>query len=146
MKLGARGESLIKSFERLRLIAFKPRPEDPWTIGWGRTRGVHEGMTISDTTAEVWFHEDVANAERIINSINVPLTQSQFDALVSLVYNVGGEAVSGRSTIGRALRAHDWRSSWKGFALWTATPGAELGQARRRTAEMALFLMDGRQP
>lgn len=145
MKLGARGEALIKSFEKLQLTSYDDGT-GVWTIGWGHTAGVHPGVTITVETAQRYFDADVAAAVRAVNAIGVPLTQSQFDALVSIVFNCGAEAVSGRSTIGKALRVGDWRSAWKGFALWTATPGAELGQARRRSAEMALFLMDGRHP
>lgn len=145
MKLGARGESIIKSFERLVLTSYDDG-RGTWTIGWGHTAGVHPGVTITPETAQRYFESDVASATATVNSIGVPLTQSQFDALVSLVFNCGAGAVSGRSTVGRALRASDWRAAWRGFALWSATPGQELGQARRRSAEMALFLMDGRHP
>lgn len=142
MKLSARGEALIKSFEGLRLTSYDDGT-GTWTIGWGHTRNVHPGISITLETAELYFAADVSNAERAVNVLHhLPLYQSQFDALVSLVFNCGSVVISGRSTIGRALRAGDWRGAWKGFALWSATPGAELGQARRRTAEMALFLED----
>lgn len=145
MNLGPRGESLIKSYEQLRLTSYDDGT-GTWTIGWGHTKDVHPGTTITAETAEHYFSDDVLGVEGAINSLRIPLTQSQFDALASLIFNVGPDAISGRSTIGRALRAGDWRAAWKGFALWSATPGMELGQARRRTSEMMLFLEDGRHP
>lgn len=137
------GLALIKEFEQLRLVAYKPTPNDVWTIGWGHTRGVQPGDQITPEEADVLLREDLADAERAINRLGLPLTQSQFDALVSLVYNVGGGAVSGNSTIGRALRRHRWYDAWRGFALWTKQSGSDLrGLARRRAREMALYVED----
>lgn len=143
MNIGLRGETLIKRYEDLRLTSYDDGT-GTWTIGWGHTRGVHPGMTITEDTAETLFKEDVLPAENAVNAVEVPLTPSMFDALTSLCFNVGGRAVSGRSTIGKALRIRDYIGAWRGFALWTATPGFELGLARRRSAEMGLFLEDGK--
>lgn len=143
ISLSSQGIAIIKRWEQLRLQAYKPRPnpEEPWTIGWGHTRGVRQGMTITPEAAEEFLREDLEPI--VANLKTLPhLTQSAFDALASLCFNCGVGAVGGRSTIGRALRAGDWRGAWRGFSLWTATPGAELGQARRRSEEMALFLSD----
>lgn len=143
MNLGKRGKDLIKSFEKLRLISYRPTPNDVWTIGWGHTNGVREGMTIDEATAERFLTEDVRKTEVAINDAGAKLTQSMFDAIVSLCFNVGIRAVSDHATIGRAIRSGDWIDAWRGFDLWTATSGAELGLARRRSREMALFLEDG---
>lgn len=144
--LGTRGEQLIKHFEMLRLQAYRPIPSDPWTIGWGHTRTAHEGMTITKTQAERLFREDVLPVERAVSSIQTALTSSMSDAIISLCFNVGTSAINANSTIGRALRAGGtggYIRAWRAFSLWTATPGAELGLSRRRSAEMALFLEDG---
>lgn len=143
MELRERGEDLIKSFEKLRLMAYRPIPSDPWTIGYGHTRNVYEGMTITTTTAETLFDEDIAVLAKSINGIGARITQSMFDALASLCFNVGTRSISSQSIIGKAIRTEDWLAAWRGFSLWTATPGAELGLARRRTKEMMLFLEDG---
>ncbi len=145
MNLGWRGSALIKSFEVLNLTSYEDST-GTWTIGWGHTRGVRPGMTITERTAEELFAEDAEHAQSAVLALGIPLLQSQFDALVSLVFNVGPGAISGRSTIGRALRAGDRLAAWRGFTLWIATRGAEFGLARRRTAEMALFLADGPHP
>ena len=143
MNLGQRGATLIKKIETLSLTSYKKSEEDPWTIGWGHTAGVHEGMTITETTAELLFKADVADSERVVNDLGLNLTQSMFDALVSLCFNVGPRAISGRSTIGRALRRRQWIEAWQGFSLWVRTKNMELGQSRRRSLEMILFVADG---
>lgn len=94
------GFDLIKGFEGLALIAYpdpaSPRAKtgsgsgDPWTIGWGHTEGVKEGDAITLAEAEAFLTADVGKAAAIIREqITVPLTQSQFNALVSLVFNLG---------------------------------------------------------
>lgn len=143
MKLGARGRDLIKAREAFRLTAYRPTPEDVWTIGWGHTEGVTAGMEITAAQADSFFEGDVAGAVAAVNATGAALTQGQFDALVSLVFNVGVEAVAPRSTIGRALRMGDRFAAWRGFALWTKQGGHDLrGLAARRAEEMALFMAD----
>lgn len=142
--LGPRGEALIKSYETLRLKAYMPTPNDKPTIGWGHTRNVKMGMTCTAQQAEQWFKEDVAEATTEVNKLTVALTQSMFDALVSLVYNVGPDAVDQANTIYRALMKKDYIAAWRGFSLWTKQAGKDLlGLARRRAKEMDLFLQDG---
>lgn len=147
MKLGERGEALIKGFETLRLKSYDDGLGN-WTIGYGHTRGVRQGMKITMEAAQRFFREDVEPLEKAVTSLDLNLTQSQFDAIISLCFNVrqGIGAISGHSTIGNALRQGGITgiiNAWRGFSLWTNTPGVELGLARRRTAEMALFLEDG---
>jgi len=143
MNLGHRGETLIKKIETLSLTSYKASEHDPWTIGWGHTTGVHEGMTITEAAAEILFRSDVADSEKAVNDLCINLTQSMFDATVSLCFNVGPRAISGRSTIGRALRRRQWIEAWQGFSLWVRTKNMELGQSRRRSLEMILFVADG---
>jgi lysozyme len=144
MILGNRGQELIKSYERLRLIAYLPTPNDVPTIGWGHTRGVRLGMTCTEEQAQQWFLEDVAQAVMAVSSIPVRLTPSMSDALVSLAFNAGAGAVSPTSTIGKALRLPDYFAAWAGFSLWRKQGGRDLlGLARRRAREMELFFEDG---
>lgn len=143
MTLGKRGEALIKSKETLRLTAYLPTPNDVPTIAYGHTQGVKLGMTCTKEQAETWFQEDVAGAVRTINFLGLTLSQSMFDALVSLVYNAGPTPLAITSTIGAALRKHDWFGAWRGFALWTKQGSTDLrGLAERRAQEMALFMED----
>lgn len=145
MRLGTRGEVLIKSFETLRLTGYLPTPNDRPTAGWGHTGSdVKIGQTYTIEQANQWFLSDVNSAVFVVSSLPVKLTQSMFDALVSLVFNVGGSCVNGNSTIGKALRSGNYYAAWTGFALWRKQKGKDLlGLARRRAKEMVLFLEDG---
>jgi lysozyme len=144
--LGPRGESLIKSYEALRLEAYMPTKNDRPTIGWGHTRNVKMGMVINKEQAQIFFREDVQEAIDAIRSLPCALTESMADALISLVFNVGASAISSGSSIGLALRADNpnYFSAWRAFALWTKQGKSDLlGLARRRAKEMVLFLEDG---
>jgi lysozyme len=144
MKLGERGELLIKEYEHLALKAYLPTSHDRWTIGWGHTRGVKSGMSCTVEQADIWFAEDVEIAVSDVNKEGMALTQSMFDALVSLVYNVGPMPVTNRSVIGRALAVGNYFVAWQYFALWRKQGNKNLlGLARRRAREMVLFLEDG---
>lgn len=149
-RLGKRGADIIKARETLRLKAYMPTANDRPTIGWGSTRGVAMGMTITEEEAAVRFLEDTADAVREVVKLPCPLTPAMFDALVSLVFNNGAGSISSTSTIGKALRTGDYFSAWAGFPLWrkqrnktTGELDDVLGLARRRSEEMVLFFMDG---
>lgn len=143
MKLGTRGDALIRGKEALRLTAFLPTARDVPTIGWGHTSGVKLGDACTAEQAEAWYREDTADAVAAVNSLGVPLSQAMFDALVSLVYNEGAGAISPRSSVGSALRERSYFAAWRGFCLWTKQAGHDLrGLAVRRSAEMGLFMGD----
>lgn len=142
--LGDRGANLIKSFERLRLIAYMPTPNDRPTIGYGSTHNVSMGMVITPAEAETRFNTDTYEAVQYVrHTIQVPLTASMFDALVSLAFNIGVVIAQG-STIRTALLVGDYYAACQGFFLWRKQAGKDLlGLARRRVKEMELFLADG---
>lgn len=143
MQIGSRGAALIKSYETLRLVAYRPTPTDRWTIGWGHTRGVKEGQGCTREQAETWFIEDTAEAVSYVIKLGIPLSQSMFDALVSLVFNAGAEPLWPNRSIGRYLRARQWYEAWAAFAMWRNEEGVpRRGLARRRATEMALFMED----
>lgn len=74
-----------------------------WTIGHGHIRGVRPGMVCTEEQAERWLLEDLAPAEWAVHDlVSVPLTQPQFDALVSFAFNVGIAAFE-KSTLLRVL-------------------------------------------
>lgn len=90
MNIGNAGLELIKSFEGCRLSAYKC-PSNKWTIGWGRTSGVYEGMVISQAQADQFLFEDV---QRFVNAVNqyqvrFNFNQAEFDSLTSFTYNCG---------------------------------------------------------
>ena len=90
MNISNRGLDLIKSFEGCRLSSYKC-PSNKWTIGWGRTSGVYEGMVITQAQADQFLFEDV---QRFVNAVNqyqsrFNFNQNEYDALVSFTYNCG---------------------------------------------------------
>ena len=90
MNIGNKGLELIKSYEGCRLSAYKC-PSNKWTIGWGRTSGVYEGMVITQAQADQFLFEDV---QRFVNAVNqyqsrFNFNQNEYDALVSFTYNCG---------------------------------------------------------
>lgn len=89
MKISNSGLSLIKQHEGCRLKAYKDSV-GVWTIGWGNTSHAKAGMSITQTQAEQFLKEDVATAERILNTMHINFTQGQFDALCSWIFNLGG--------------------------------------------------------
>jgi lysozyme len=108
MKLSQRGIDLIKQFEGYSSKAY-PDPATggaPWTIGYGTTKGVKPGMIITAGQAEKMLRDDVAKFESGVSSlITAPTTQGQFDAMVSLAYNIG-LGNFGKSTL---LKKHNAR-------------------------------------
>ena len=138
MKISARGINLIKKFEGLRLAAYQDSV-GVWTIGYGHTEGVKKGDKISAEQADALLMHDLAIFQRGVNrAVNVPLTQGQFDALVSFAFNLGVGALQG-STLLRKLNAGSDASSE--FERWVYAGGVQLaGLVRRRGAERELFV------
>lgn len=134
-------EQLVKNWEQLRLIAYKPTPNDVWTIGWGHTKDVTEGMTITADQAEQFFREDVSGAENAVNTlVKVKLNQNQYDALVDFVFNLGYGNFA-HSTLLRKLNAGDYQGAADEFPKWDHQAGKVLaGLTRRRADERAKFL------
>lgn len=139
MHISQKGLDLIKSFEGLRLSAYRC-PADIPTIGYGTTAGVKMGDTITKERAEDLLRADVKRFEdQVLRLVKVPLTQGQFDALVSFTYNLGA-ANLGNSTLLRLLNAGDYKGAAAQFDRWTKAGGKELpGLVKRRAAERALF-------
>ena len=90
MKISENGLSMIKRYEGCRLTAYKC-PAGVWTIGYGHTSGVKEGMTITQAQANAYLQADVAWAEEAVNKYMDAYrwNQNQFDALVSFTFNCG---------------------------------------------------------
>lgn len=143
MQISSNSISLIKSFEKLELKAY-PDPGTggkPWTVGWGHTKGVKPGDQITQSQAEAFLADDLAVSESAVNSaIKLPMTQSQFDAMVSLAFNIGG-ANFASSTLVKKFNAGDVSGSADEFPRWNRANGKVMnGLTRRRTAERELFL------
>lgn len=147
MKVSQTGIDLIKHFEGLRLEAYQDIA-GIWTIGYGHTGSdVSEGMSISEQEAENLLRQDLTRFENGISSaVNVPLGQNQFDALVSLAYNIGINAFRG-STARRLLNKNKYFEAAEAITWWNKASinGRKQevpGLVRRRAAEAALFLTD----
>ena len=139
MTLSSTGLAFIKSFEGLRNTAYRDSG-GVLTIGYGHTGGVQPGDTCTEAQASTWLTGDVTGAERAVNChVSVPLTQNQFDALVSFAYNVGGGAFI-NSTLLRLINAGDFDAAAQQFPTWDHIEGVEIaGLERRRAAEAQLF-------
>lgn len=143
--LSKRGQDLVKSFEGFSLVGYLPTPDDVPTIGWGSTkifgRKVILGEEITEEDAQKQFEKDVVWAVNCVNNhISVDLTQNQFDALVSLCYNIGGSAFA-NSTLKVLLNTGDYHGAAVQFLRWNKQKGKELkGLTKRRQAEQSLFL------
>lgn len=140
MILGAAGKALIQGFESLKLQAYHDQ-RGILTIGWGHTGGVAEYQTCTRAEADEWFDQDIHSAcNAVMRSVDVPLNQNQFDALVSFTFNVG-EGSEAHSTLLRLLNAGKYALAADQFNLWNHTNGqVNAGLTRRRAAERALFL------
>ena len=108
-ELSSQGANFIKHFEGERLTAYDDGT-GVMTIGYGHTGDVKVGETITQAQANSYFTEDVKWAvDTVNNAVKVDLKQSQFDALVSFTYNVGGEAFKS-STLLKKLNESDYNA------------------------------------
>lgn len=139
------GVDFIATFESLRLAAYLC-PANVWTIGWGTTvypNGikVKKGDTCTAEQAKTYKAHDLRRFEKCVNSaVKVSINQNQFDALVSLAYNIGEKAFSD-STLVKKLNASDYQGAANQFSAWNKSKGKVLnGLTNRRAAERKLFL------
>lgn len=151
--------AVIKHFEECVLKAYAdPKTKGPpYTCGWGCTRGVTPTTVWTQEKADAELLVDVHEAEELVDRfVTHPMTQGQYDAFVSIFYNVGegrpdrpghdgrdGIAFlrDGRpSTLLRKFNAGDIGGAETEWLKWIS-PGSrvENGLKRRRMAELALF-------
>lgn len=144
------GIEMLHDFEGFSEEAYPdPGSKDgkPWTIGFGTTRingaPVREGMTISLGEAELAFEYDLERFEKAVRkAVKVPLTQHQFDALVSFTYNLGISAFLS-STLLRKLNRGDYMGAANEFPRWNKNDGKVMdGLTDRRNTERQHFLGD----
>lgn len=135
MKISENGLNLIKSFEGCRLSAYLDPVGIP-TIGYGHTKGVKIGQTITQTQANEYLRQDCAAAELNVGKFDSTYrwNQNQFDALASFAYNVGSInqlTANGTRTISQISEK---------MLEYNKAGGKVLdGLTRRRIAEKALF-------
>lgn len=140
MKVSNNGINLVKRFEGLELKAYRDSV-GILTIGYGHTLAVKAADMITGAQADAFLREDLQVAELIVNTnVKVKLTQGQFDALVSFVFNLGsGNFV--KSTLIKKLNAGDYAGAADEFRKWVNAGGKKLpGLVKRRAAEREVFL------
>ncbi len=143
MKISQKGTDLIKQFEGVSLKAY-PDPGtggEPWTIGYGHTGGVKKGDVITQAQAEEFLRNDLIKFETgVSNALTVETTQNQFDAMVSLAYNIGLGNFT-KSTLLRKHNANCWQCAAAQFGVWRNAGGKVMnGLIRRRAAERELYM------
>lgn len=143
MKTSENGKALIREFEGLRLTAYKAvSTEKYYTIGYGHYGAdVTKGITITKERAEELLTEDITPIEQHLNAMKVNYSQNEFDALVSLIFNIGiGNFKT--STLRRKITENrDDDAIHKEFLKWIYSGGVMLpGLVKRREREANLFL------
>lgn len=116
--------------------AVQPLPGDKWTYGFGTTEGVRPGDTITPPKALERKLRDVQAFEGAIKRcVQVPLSQGEYDAFVSLAYNIGPDAFCA-STLVRLLNAGDYAAACRQILRWDKFKGqAVRGLTLRRQRE-----------
>ena len=139
MIISKNGLDLIKQFESLQLKAYKCSA-NVWTIGYGHTKNVKEGDRISQDQANCFLMQDLYSVEQaIIRLVKVKLNQNQFDALCSLIFNIGISAFN-KSTLLAKLNTGDYVGAAEQFRRWNKVNNVVMaGLVRRRQAEEDLF-------
>lgn len=153
MKTSQAGRALIKRHESCRLKAY-PDPETggaPWTCGWGETEGVTPDTVWTQAEADARFEVSLAKREAmVLHYVTHPMTQGEFDAFVSIFYNVGegnrdkdgiGRLKNGNpSTLLRKFNAGDIGGCEDEWLKWIS-PGSAVshGLLIRRMDELKLF-------
>ncbi|ATI54185.1 hypothetical protein WR25_15776 [Diploscapter pachys] len=138
------GLPIVKEFEGCKLQAY-PDPATggaPWTIAWGRTKGVKKGDTCTQAQADAWLNEEYDEFESaVIKALGgARTTDNQLGAMVCFAYNCGVANLKS-STLLRKHKAGDYAGAAKEFARWNKAAGKVMaGLTRRRAAEAALYL------
>lgn len=140
MKTSDNGKKLIKKFEGCRLKVYKCAAGVP-TIGYGHTKNVRPFMVITQQEADELFEEDIKEFENAVNTlVKVPLTQNQYDALVSFTFNLGIGSLQ-QSTLLKLLNNGDYTGAAEQFKRWVyAGKYVVHGLVVRREEEKKLFL------
>lgn len=140
-----KAKEIIKFYESLQLSAYRCPVGVP-TIGWGHIDNVRMGDVITLEQAELYLSEDMMNKaiKPVQKMVQVPLSENQFNALVSFTFNEGSGNLKS-STLLRKLNLGDYEGAAAEFPRWNkARVDGELvvldGLTKRRKTEMNLFL------
>lgn len=147
MRMSEHGRHFLKEREGLELEAY-PDPAthgEPWTIGIGHTSAagepkVKKGMEITEQQAYEILDRDLVKYENCVNKYAGPnFTQNQFDAMVSLCFNIGTGNFKG-SSVAKRHKAKDYGGAADAFMMWDKAAGrVNPGLVHRRELEKALY-------
>jgi lysozyme len=160
-RLGDKGLALIQEFEGWKRgylgddrwkAYLDTLPKKPvWTIYYGLTKGVHEGMVITRAQGDEMMKRELISCETALESmVSVPLNANQADACISLIYNMGPGSPSDTkhkrgfywSTLRRLINQGKLDAAAAQFPRYNRSGGVVVrGLTRRREAERALFLL-----
>ncbi|ENV46223.1 hypothetical protein P255_02996 [Acinetobacter brisouii CIP 110357] len=139
------GYALIRQSEGLRTTAYLDTG-GVWTIGYGTIKypdgkSVKKGDSCTQAQAELWLKNDCEWVDQCLDKyIKVNVTQNQFDALASFVYNVGQTSFV-KSTLLTLLNQSNFSATANQFDRWVFDNGKRVqGLVNRRVAEKGLFL------
>lgn len=144
MKISPDGIALIKREEGESLKAYRDT-KGVLTIGVGHTgpvdgRPITPALTISKEKSTALLLADIAWVEKTINaSVKVPLTRNQYDALCSLVFNIGKNAFED-STVLKRLNSHEYHGAADAFLMWKRSGNDPDILLPRRQREREVFL------
>ncbi len=143
LALSASGFVGILSYEGYSSSAIIPVKGDVPTIGFGTTSGVKMGDTIDPVLAVSRALDDVKKAEgAIANCVEVPLHQSEYDALTSFTYNIGNKAFCS-STLVKKLNEGDYDGACEELKRWVYVKGRKVkGLENRREKEFSMCMKD----
>ena len=139
MVISKEGIDLVKKFEGCKLEAYQCAA-GVWTIGYGSTRGVRQGDVWAQEKADIMLIDELQEyGEHVSNMVNVPLDQSQYDALSSWCFNLGPTNLSSSSLL-RVLNEKKYEEVPYQIKRWNKVSGqVNEGLIRRREAEALLF-------
>lgn len=135
--------NLVKHFEGLKLTRYYC-PSGKLTIGYGHTGKGTRKQKITIPEAEKLLEQDLSVFQKVVtNNVKVPLTNSQFGALVSFSFNVG-EGAFKKSTVLKKLNSGNYKLASQEMLRWTRDSRKRIlpGLVRRRQAEVKLFLVE----
>lgn len=139
MKPSGAARALVRQSEGCYLQAYRCPAGVP-TLGVGRTRGVRMGDRCTVQQADMWLSQDLEDAgSHVAQLVTAPLTQGQFDALTSFVFNLGASRLA-ESTLLILLNKGNYRGAADQFARWVHAGDKALpGLVARRAAEAKMF-------
>ncbi len=139
MQISDQGLAIIRQCEGLRLKAYLC-PAGVWTVGYGHTHGVSEGLHITSAEADKLLLQDVAPIENFLHTLRINFRQGQFDALASFIFNVGLSAFRQSTLLRKIMTDASDEAITAEFLRWNKAGGKVLpGLNARRKQEAALW-------